>query len=121
MVAFYSRPFHPITPLRGVVRCFGLQRESVDAIRHQTRVEVHQQANTLMGHSHVVQDLRFEDWCESLDGLDFDYHAVFNNDVDHVLTKQPALIVCGDPLLTLVAQSFVVQLNAQCGFVRTLQ
>jgi hypothetical protein len=52
-----------------------------DAISDERHLEVDEQAQALVGKPEIGQMLLLVDWSDQLDGFDFDYNLIFDNQI----------------------------------------
>ena len=75
---------------------------------------------TSLACSKVRDELSLEDRLHSLNALDLDDDEIFDDEIDAILTEQPALVIGRQPDLMLVPHSRAVELDPQGCLVGTL-
>ena len=85
-------------------------------------IEIDQETDSLAAQSQIREQLRLVNGQDRFDGLDFNDHCVFNEDVDPITeVDRDAIVFKGARLFGFVRESMASQLVTQADAIRPLQ
>jgi hypothetical protein len=80
------------TPLAASCDVLRLQSPSRDPVFQKPGIEGDQEADAFLGHPQVGDELSFKRWDRPFDAFDLDYHEIFHNEIDPILSEEMASI-----------------------------
>ena len=93
-------------------------KDSGDAVLYQHDVEIHQEADLLVGQTKVGEKLLLVDRCDCLDGLDLDDDFIVDDQVGiETRLNGNSVVNDGDRVLTNEGQALLFQFARECRFV----
>ena len=95
--------------------------DSLEAVSQDWHIEIDEEANAFVRGLEISQKLRCMDWQHFLNGFDFDYHRIFDNQI-HLIRglKFDALIIDRQMHLPLKPKSHLTQFVTKAFFIDRL-
>ncbi len=98
-----------------------LQDPSRNSVFQKPGVEVNQEADAFLRHPQIGDELGFKGWHWPFNALDLNDDEIFHHEIDAILSEKMAFILNWNKFLSLVPQSDLFELDADCRFVQLLQ